>query len=221
MNNNFNFDDFIKPYDIYVPVGDPRRAFYEHACNFLVSLNRPVLIVETGAMWSIQGAFTLVFADLIKNWTGGRIITVDISEEHLNLAKENTKEFSDVISYILSDSVSYLKSISTSMADTIDLLYLDSFDLDVFDPMPSQIHHLRELISVYDNLRLDALIGVDDNLMPGNWTEWKHPDGRIEIFSTEKDIVGKGTLVDRFLRDNGWILFNNNYPYTLLGYYRN
>lgn len=222
MTNNFNFDEFIKPYDIYVPVGDSRRNFYEYATKFLVSLNRPILIVETGAMWDAQGAFTLVFADLIKNWTGGKIITIDISENHLNLAKENTIKYSDVIEYILSDSVEYLSSMSSDISNKIDLLYLDSFDLTIPDPMPSEIHHLRELLAVYPNINhQNILIGVDDNLMPNNWIEWGYYGAERQVYHATDRIIGKGTLVDRFLRDNGWIRFNDNKPYCLLGYKRN
>jgi hypothetical protein len=216
--SKFNFDEFMKPYDKYAPEGDSRRSFYKYATNFLVELNRPIVIVETGTMHGSQGAFTLIFADLIKNWTGGRLITIDISEDHLNLSKQNTKEYSSVIEYILSDSVKYLESIS-HVSNKIDLLYLDSFDLDVTDPLPSEIHHLRELTAVYSNLSNNVLIGVDDNLMPGNWIEWKQ-NGRIEIYHATDKIIGKGTLVDRFLRDNGWSRFNDDKSYCLLGYKR-
>jgi predicted O-methyltransferase YrrM len=115
MNDNFNFNQFIEKYEEYLPLGDSRRTFYEHVCNHLINLGRPVLVVETGTMWSKQGASTLFFADFIKNWTGGRIITIDISEEHINLCKENTKEFTDVITYIVSDSIEYLSLIGPSL----------------------------------------------------------------------------------------------------------
>lgn len=219
MNKNFNFEEFIKPYESDAPKGDSRRTFYEYATNYLVSLNRPILVIETGTMWSSQGAFTMVFADLIKNWTGGKIITIDISEHHLNLSKENTKKYSDVIEYILSDSVGYLSSFEDK--ERIDLLYLDSYDLDVLDPIPSQIHHLRELLAVYGKLKSEVIIGVDDNLLPGCWLEWKLPNGQVQIFEAGNEIVGKGTLVDRFLRDQGWKSFNDWHQYSLLGYIKN
>jgi len=220
MSNNFNFDEFIKPYTEIVPRDDARMPFYEFVCNHLINLNRPILVIETGAMWSIQGAFTLVFADLIKNYTGGKIITIDISEEHLNRAKENTKDFSDVIEYILSDSVEYLSSLTKETMSDIDLLYLDSFDLDALDPLPSEIHHLRELLAVYKHLRQDSIIGVDDNLMPGNWMEWRFPDGQVTRVEATNRIIGKGTLTDRYLRDLNWNRFNDDKSYCLLGYIR-
>lgn len=218
MAKDFNFEDFIRPYTNIVPRNDNRMPFYEYVCNHLINLNRPILVVETGAMWSVQGAFTLVFADLIKNYTGGKIITIDISEEHLNKSKENTKDFSDVIEYVLADSVEYLSSLSKETMSQIDLLYLDSFDLDALDPLPSAIHHLRELLSVYDNLRSDVIIGVDDNLMPGNWMEWLFSNGQMTRVEANQMIIGKGTLTDRYLRDLGWSRFNDADPYCLLGY---
>lgn len=228
MTNNFNFDEFIKTYTESSETGRPqmlsrddaRIPFYEYVCNRLVGLNRPILVVETGAMWSTQGAFTLVFADLIKNHTGGKIVTIDISEEHLNKAKENTKDFSDVIEYILSDSVEYLSSLTKETMSDIDLLYLDSFDLDALDPLPSEIHHLRELLAVYNHLRQDSIIGVDDNLMPGNWMEWRFPDGQVTTVEATNKIIGKGTLTDRYLRDLNWTRFNDDKSYCLLGYIR-
>jgi hypothetical protein len=138
--------------------------------------------------------------------------------EHINNCKEATVEYSEHIEYICSDSVTHLKSLSSDIVNNIDLLYLDSFDLNIPDPIPSQIPHLRELLAVYDNLSNNILIGIDDNLMPGNWIEWKWPSGEVQIMEADKIIIGKGTLVDRFLRDRGWIRFNDQYPYSLLGY---
>ena len=153
-NKQCDLDQFLLPYkEVLEYSGLHRQNYYKHIINKLVNLNRPIIIVETGTMWtSLQdnmGAFTYIFGDLIKNHTGGKLITIDISEKNINLCKEYTKEFSDVIKYVISDSVEYLASLPTDIVSNIDFLYLDSWDLDMLNPLPSQIHHLRELSAVY------------------------------------------------------------------------
>ena len=67
---NFNFDEFIAPYreDLFNS-GKSRYHNYEYVIKKLVAKNKPLIIIETGTMWSgiedNMGAFTLVFADLI------------------------------------------------------------------------------------------------------------------------------------------------------------
>ena len=228
-NKQFDLDQFLLPYkEVLEYSGLHRQNYYKHIINKLVNLNRPIIIVETGTMWtSLQdnmGAFTYIFGDLIKNHTGGKLITIDISEKNINLCKEYTKEFSDVIKYVISDSVEYLASLPTDIVSNIDFLYLDSWDLDMLNPLPSQIHHLRELSAVYHNLSNNMSIAVDDNLMPNCWIEWifldEHGD-RTEstiIIHSGDNIIGKGTLVDIFLLNNGWNRLPVISNYSLLGY---
>lgn len=226
--NNFNFNSFIEPYRKFlINSGITRLHYYEHVLNKLYSLNKPITVIETGTMWNSleenQGAFTLVFSDFIKNYTGGKLITVDISEEHIRNCKEYTKEFCDVIDYVVSDSVSYLKSLDDEFVKNIDFIFFDSYDLNLIDPLPSEIHHFRELLAVYDRLSENVVLAVDDNLMPNNWIEWIMLDDDKNILSTtvisaENEIIGKGTLVDRFLLDNNWKRFNDELSSCLLGY---
>lgn len=226
----FTFTKFIEPYkELLLQSKTGRLEYYEHVINKLVNLNRPILVVETGTMHTPltsenQGAFTLIFSDLIKNYTGGKLFTIDISEEHMNNCKINTSGFSEVIEYIVSDSVSFLSSMPTDVVAKIDLLYLDSWDLNMLDPLPSQIHHLRELSAVYHNLSDTVSIAVDDNLMPNCWQEWLFIDGNGNLTGQKTkiesgiDILGKGTLVNRFLLDSGWNRLPTVFNYTLLGY---
>lgn len=228
--NNFNFDKFIEPYKKFlIESGVTRLNYYEYALNKLYSLNKPITVIETGTMWNPlennQGAFTLVFADFIKNYTGGKLITIDISDDHMNNCKNFTKEYEDVIDYVVSDSVSYLKSLEDDFIKNVDLIFFDSYDLNLIDPLPSEIHHFRELLAVYDRISNTVLLAVDDNLMPGNWIEWIMVDDyqnvlSREIIYAEKQIIGKGTLIDRFLLDNGWNRGNSNMPSCLLSYER-
>jgi hypothetical protein len=216
MNNtSFNLKEFLTPYKgLLEKSGLPRLKYYEYVIEKLVNLNRPINIIETGTMWENleqnMGAFTYIFGDLIKNYTGGKLITIDISEKNINSCKEYTKEFADIIEYVTSDSVTYLESLSDEDVQNIDLFYFDSHDLAIPDPVPSQLHHYRELAAVYKRLKPDVYLAVDDNFLPGNWIEWWTMDTEGNI--TNKSIfevgiyriLGKGTLIDHFLLTNGW-----------------
>lgn len=211
---NFDFESFIEPYrKALLDSGKSRYHNYEYVIRKLVAKNKPLMIVETGTMWSglddNMGAFTLVFADLIKNWTGGRLITIDISEKSISNCKNTTKEFADVIEYVTSDSVSYLESMSDLEVASIDYVYFDSYDLFVPDPIPSQLHHYRELAAVYRRLAKDVIVSVDDNFLPNTWVEWNtYNEVGETVDTTRYDIgrrlLGKGTLIDCFLLQEGW-----------------
>jgi hypothetical protein len=228
--NNFNFDTFIEPYKKFLmESGVTRLNYYDYVLNKLYSLKKPITVIETGTMWNPlennQGAFTLVFADFIKNYTGGKLITIDISNHHIQNCKSFTKEFEEVIEYVVSDSVSYLKSLEDNFIKNVDLIFFDSYDLNLVDPLPSEIHHFRELLAVYDRISDSVLLAVDDNLMPGNWIEWIVSDDynnvlSREIIHAEKQMIGKGTLIDRFLLDNGWNRSNSDMSSCLLSYER-
>jgi len=210
----FNFETFIAPYrESLMKSGISRYKNYEYVINKLVAKKKPLNIVETGTMWSSfednMGAFTLVFADLIKNWTGGSLTTIDISEKSILNCKETTKEFADVINYVLQDSVSYLESLNDDAVRAIDYFYFDSYDLNIPDPVPSQLHHYRELAAVYKRLSDGVIISVDDNYMPNTWVVWNTYNHLGEtIDSTRYDVsnrlLGKGTLIDCFLQQENW-----------------
>lgn len=211
----FNLQEFLAPYqEMLEKSGLIRLKYYEYVIDKLVKLNRPIIVVETGTMWAPisenMGAFTYIFADLIKNHTGGKLITIDISETSIQNCKESTKEFADVIEYITSDSVTYLESLSDEQVQQFDFIYFDSFDLSVPDPVPSQLHHYRELAAVYKRLNPDVVLAVDDNFLPNTNIEWITYLGNGETSSklyqsTQYRILGKGTLIDHFLTTNGWI----------------
>lgn len=216
-NKQFNLEEFLLPYkELLETSGITRLKYYEYIIEKLVSLNRPITIVETGTMWVDlninMGAFTYVFGDLIKNHTGGKLITIDISEQNINKCKEHTKEFSDVIQYVVSDSVSYLESLSDEEVQQFDLIYFDSYDLSIPDPVPSQLHHYRELAAVYKRLRQDVYLAVDDNFLPNSWIRWDTMDKEGNVINETRfdvgpyRVLGKGTLIDCFLKEQGWIL---------------
>jgi hypothetical protein len=63
------------------------------------------------------------------------------------------------------DSLAYLKSLADhppAGLEFLDLLYLDSFDVDFDDPLPSAIHHLKELLAIAPLVSFETLV-VDDS----------------------------------------------------------
>lgn len=206
----FDYETFIAPYKNMLDSSQHRSKcnFFDFVIPRLVEKGKPLYIVETGCMHTDlsqnAGAITMIFADLIKNWTGGKLKTIDISPVAIEKCQHVTREYADCIEYVISDSVEHLKNMPAWETREIDFLFLDSYDLDVFDPLPSAIHHFRELLAVYDNLSRETIVSVDDNFLPGTIVYWNYNDGTQTTFDTKDGMVGKGTLTDRFLRDQGW-----------------
>ena len=116
--SRFNLDRFFEPYECVEssPNGSVSRSrFYKYVIPKLVAKNKPVFVIETGSFHSSLedngGAFTYVMGDLIKNWTGGKLYTVDNDIKHIEKCKELTQPFSEVIEYIHSDSNMFRLSI--------------------------------------------------------------------------------------------------------------
>lgn len=201
----FSLEKWLRPIEefIHKPEQESYFRFLNEIGPHLIGLNKPLNILETGSM-NTRGsrAFTLLFGHLAQ-MTSGRLTTIDMNPEVVSKCRELTKEYEDSITYVCEDSVSYMESLSRESVQELDLIILDSWDLDVFDPLPSQIHHLRELLSVVKNLK-DCVVMVDDNFLPGTWVDVLYEEQEIRRFETGKDHVGKGTLVRRLLGDWGW-----------------
>ncbi len=129
--------------------------------EYLDSLNRPVVIVETGCVRALsnwgEGQSTLLF-DTYAKYTGSRVYSVDNNAEFVAAAAQKV---SDHTTITVGDSVAYLSNFEQAP----DLVYLDSFDLDVRWPLPSAIHHLKELTAIMPKLTRDSLVVVDDSFM--------------------------------------------------------
>ena len=148
---------------------------------------------------------TYAFAYILNNLKGGSLLTVDINENNLNKCKELTKDFSHIINYKLGDSIDTLRNLNEAFTKSLDLIILDSYDLNLFDPYPSGIHHLQELLALYNKINKNCLIAIDDNYLPGNWVQWNWDDGRSEMFETKDKLIGKAMFCHDFLIKNDWI----------------
>ena len=213
--SHFNFESFFSKYKTHIDKKSVCRSkFYEYVIPKLIELGRPIYVLETGTMSTSlednSGAFTLIMADLIKNYTGGKIYTVDLSKENIQKCKNLTKEFEEVIEYVSADSIKFIKSLDKDTVKKFDLVYLDSYDLWLPDPHNSAQHHLNELLSLFDNINDKCFVGIDDNYLPGSWVLWNHLDGNGNVIKKEKiviedNVVGKGQYCESFLIKNGWI----------------
>jgi hypothetical protein len=158
------------------------RMVFEYLDNLS---NNNILIVETGTTrgdnkieW--EGMSTVLFDTYLNTVKDGKILSIDISEENCNIAKQLTSQKTTVI---CDDSVNFLGNDIENFCkiEDIDLLYLDSFDMDWDNPHPSSFHHMKEIACVFAKLKKDCLIVIDDN----------------------NNGQGKGAYVSQFLRNLG------------------
>jgi hypothetical protein len=204
MNNNI-----LDKINNYKDVGESRLKVINKVYHYFSSLNRPINILETGCgHYGFSEKFapmTYIFADILNTLKGGSLLTVDINENNLKKCKELTKDFSHIIDYKLGNSVDVLQNLNTGHIKSLDLIILDSYDLNLFDPNPSAIHHLQELMIIYKDINKNCLIAIDDNYLPGTWVQWIWDNGTVEIFETKDKLIGKGMFCHDFLIKNDWI----------------
>ena len=204
MKNNI-----LDKINTFTDVGESRLKFINKVYHYFVSLNRPVNILETGCGYYNNtdkfASMTYIFANILYSLNGGSLVTVDINENNLNKCKEITKDFFHIINYKLGDSLDVLRNLNEDYIKSLDLIILDSYDLYLFDPNPSAIHHLRELLALYNKLNKNCLIAIDDNYLPGTWIQWNWENGKSEIFETKEKLIGKGMFCHDFLIKNDWL----------------
>lgn len=162
------------------------------------------LIVETGCAresdnWEGDGQSTCLF-DRFANEHGGEICTVDISASSCDYARSvvgpSTRVFNE-------DSVPFLRRMAreiTAAGREIDLLYLDSFDWDPANPVPSALHHLKELCAISPALRPGTLVVVDDSFhaLRGFRTGTEN-----YVLLEDQGIAGKALFVAQYFQQIG------------------
>ena len=162
----------------------------------LISERNVKTIVEAGTArcgdtnFDGDGGSTIIFG----HWAcdhDATMYSVDISQTHIDIARNVTKDYLSNLFYVLEDSVSFLHNYE----GTIDFLYLDSWDYSENAPYPAQIHNLKEILAAYDKLTDDSIIMIDDCNIPGG---------------------GKGKMAIEFLLNNGWYTHMNRHQVILL-----
>lgn len=153
----------------------------------LVTLNRPIVIVETGSMradhgllsFGDDGCSTLIW-DLLVEKLGGKIYSMDLSINNNIFVNSFTKN----VEAICGDSTEILKK--ELFDQNVDLFYLDSFDFDMKNPEASQLHHLNEFLLIEKRLNETILLIDDADTL------------------NDKRYIGKATKVYEYLLEKGY-----------------
>ena len=179
----------------YAPNLSQRAQTFRIMFGYLLSQNKDsYYIVETGTVRNTDteirkrmrdGYSTVLFSEFVK-MSGGNVLSIDISEENCDIARQLCKN--DQVEIVTADSVEYLWKFAPP--HPIDLLYLDSFDLDYDNPHPSAFHHMKEFLAIERHLQNGTLIVVDDHV---------------------NDEIGKGTYIQQFFSDVGLTPFFKDY----------
>lgn len=185
--------------------GDGFKVIFEYLDRRVESSMLPINIIETGCMrpgytMDGDGSSTQLFDEFVNFHRKGSVRSIDITPEHAMFADRNTSVLTTVT---CADSVITLWNMSYKFADHIDLLYLDSYDVDFDNPLMSNLHHMKEMISAAHLIRSDTLVAVDDcRFYPG--------DHRVPA-GINPATVGKGVFVQDFMKDIGASLIFDGY----------
>lgn len=160
------------------------RAMFEH----LDSFDRPVHIVETGCMedpdnWAGNGCSTILFDKYVETHIGSKARSFEIAPEKIEIGMD----YCPNVKFYCGDSVVRLGTLPQL---PIDLLYLDASNHNWMAEVPSQVHHLNELMAAMPMLREDSLVVIDDTLVC------------LDDYPQNK-IIGKGGLVTQYAFEVG------------------
>lgn len=189
----------------WAPRLGPRRDTFRSIFDFLAGKKADGhLIIETGCAreadnWEGDGQSTCMF-DRFAAACSGAVLTVDIEPAACAYARSmvgaNTRVFNE-------DSVPFLHRMAAELlrdGRTIDLLYLDSFDWDPANPLPSALHHLKELCAISPALGPDTLVVVDDSF---HQLRGFRTGGENFVLLEDQGIAGKAMYVAQYFRQIG------------------
>lgn len=164
-----------------------RHPTFRTALNLLYQLPDH-RIVETGTIRRIRdygaGYSTYIFGQFVKRY-GGKITTIDIEPEHMDVCRRATADFAESIEYVVDDSLQALARID----EKIDLLYLDSYDTPKRgDASEAQLHNLKEFKIAEPLLHERSIVLIDDNDFANG---------------------GKSRMTKQYLQEKGWRLLLN------------
>jgi hypothetical protein len=177
-----------------------REVSFRKIFQYLDALQDRITIVETGCArmadnWAGDGQSTVLFDRYAASRSDSMVVTIDLDPEATRICKTLV---SDRVTVHTGDSVAVLPQISRRlkiMERSIDLLYLDSYDLDWGNPVPSAVHHLKELVSIISMVNPRTLVVIDDSAMIGRMVA--DAQGRLN-FLAEPVPGGKSTYVAEY-----------------------
>ncbi len=180
--------------------GEAFRKMFEYLDN----LDKPVTIIETGCVrsagnWAGDGQSTVLFDRYVRTRPGSIVHTVDIDPEATAVCSGLV---GNAVTVHTGDSVAVLHRLAQRLAkaqDVVDLLYLDSFDVDPGNPVPSAVHHLKELVSIAPVATEQTLVVVDDS---PSTAQVIAVDGTYKLLGTPT-VGGKGKYVAEYATQVG------------------
>ena len=191
--------------DIASPKLAHRTETFRKIFTYLDRFERPIGIVETGCVrqrdnWAGDGQSTILFDKYSESHSGSVVFSVDRDPQATALCRSLV---SDRVRIHTDDSIAWLKSLTDDPPAElryVDLLYLDSYDVDFDDPLPSAIHHLKELVAIAPLLSAGTLVAVDDS--PSSFVGVHNPDNSFNLLRPPK-IDGKGRLIAEYAAQIG------------------
>ena len=182
-----------------------RTAGFRKIFTYLDRLDRPVGIVETGCVrqqdnWAGDGQSTILFDRYACFHPGSAVFSVDRDPEAAALCRSL---IGDRVHVHTGDSLAYLKSLADRPPpelEFLDLLYLDSFDVDLDHPLPSAIHHLKELLAIAPLVSSETLVVVDDS--PSSFLGVLDGDTPLKLVRPPR-VGGKGRLIAEYAVEIG------------------
>jgi hypothetical protein len=177
-----------------------RTEGFRKVFEYLDRFDRPVVIVETGCVrlqdnWAGDGQSTILFDRYAEFQPGSAVFSVDRDPEAVALCRSLVGERVQIHA---GDSLPYLKSLADRPPgglEFLDLLYLDSFDVDFDNPLPSAIHHLKELLAIAPLVSFETLVVVDDS--PCCFIGIPDGDNPVQPIRPPR-IEGKGRLIAEY-----------------------
>jgi len=170
-----------------------RAPTFARAFEYLDTRDGPITIIETGSMrnpdnWEGDGCSTVLF-DHYQRDRKGVFWSIDLDDRVICAVAPHSLQCTCLVT---ADSLHYLPSLARTHRQPVDLLYLDSFDFEMDDPIPSALHHLKELYAALPLIGPDTLVMVDDSPISLDGT----PSGTMRI-------TGKGRLVAEYAAEYG------------------
>lgn len=176
-----------------------RRDTFKRSLEILEAVKAKT-IIETGTSREglhgakSNGAATIVFGKWAKQ-NDAFLHSVDISETSVGAAQAevNRQNLQSHVQIHLSDSLAFLEGFK----DEVDFLYLDSYDYsaDIEVQKKSQEHHLKEFITIENQLHKNSIVLIDDCDLPNG---------------------GKGKLAIEYMLKKDWKIAMNEYQILLV-----
>jgi len=161
-------------------------------------------ILETGIA-SAGTQSTYLFNEYIRKY-GGKFWSVDINP---NLVNSHQGNMCPATTLICDDSVHFLNEWA-STNDKVDVVYLDSYDLDFYNPQPAAMHGLNEYLALYNVLKKDSLLLIDDTPKDPYWLDTRGQlyDDMVKYYDENKILPGKGMYVLKAHKNANLLLHN-------------